>query len=264
MNGVAGMSEQTIRRIETGLPRKKRGLDRGRVLELIHIYNIDTETKKHLLNLVEASKKSSEEWGTIYDGISEYAWTHFDLYDSANTIEVHDSSIIPAMLQTERYIDAIYNNRTDLHDFQDPNTAKRFRIARQQDFFESNLLTHATFIVGEAALRCQIGDEETMHEQHKHLLSAGENSRIEILITPFDAGHHHCLGTEFSILGFGDPLDSDTVHLPNRRANRFLAAPSDVEHYRALFEQTRSLSVPIRNFYRDHYALEKVELQFRR
>ena len=73
-----------------------------------------------------------------------------------------------------------------------------------------------TAVIGEAALRQQVGGEAVLSAQLRHLadLADGRCPQVVIRVLPFTAGAHAAVGCgEFSVLQFGQVPASGMVHL---------------------------------------------------
>lgn len=237
-------SARTIMRYENAYPRMKLGADRGRVLELCRIYEADEATTNRCLHLAEATRVG-DRWDSHVD-MPEKSLALIDFEDVADRIWLHDSVVIPALLQTPRYIDAIFDDNR--HFMSDPATVKSVRMRRQEKFFSRDPIPETVFLVGESALLCAVGGEAARDEQIEALLAANEYDNIEIRVIALSSGYHRSMGSEYTILGFDDPMDVDTVYLPARRMLRYLSGEDDVQYFKRMFDDSKKISTPIEEF----------------
>lgn len=69
-----------------------------------------------------------------------------------------------------------------------------------------------TALIGEGALRQEIGGPEVMRQQLLYLAEAAEQKdHIEIRVLPFSSGAHPAFGNSFEVLSFASPRLPDVV-----------------------------------------------------
>ncbi len=143
-------------------------------------------------------------------GIIEYERT-------ATKITNWAPAIVPGLLQTADYARAILTAAGTSEEEADRRLV--MRLSRQ------NILTtrepvHLKAIVGEAAFRTRVGNEDIMSDQFDHLVQAVRRPNISLRIVPLDAGYHPGLIGPFIIYEFGDR--PAIVHLEHHHASGFL------------------------------------------
>jgi hypothetical protein len=63
------------------------------------------------------------------------------------------------------------------------------RLNRQKILIKSPIVDFS-FVIGEAALRQELGGPETMREQYRHLLRQGELRNVSVQVMPLGVGFH--------------------------------------------------------------------------
>ncbi|MFG2677705.1 helix-turn-helix domain-containing protein [Streptomyces sp. NPDC048392] len=119
----------------------------------------------------------------------------------ATEIYSFDTHMVHGLLQTEAYARAVLGvlDQSNLDD------RTSVRIARQK-IFEKDEPPVFWAVLGECALRQEMGGRETMREQLAHLLALETNPRVNVQILPYSAGAHAGLQGSFDIYRFaGDP-----------------------------------------------------------
>ncbi len=135
--------------------------------------------------------------------------------------------LIPGLLQTTRYIRAIMTAGGVPAD--EIETRVAVRIGRRETITQDTP-AKLTALVGETALRQEIGGPDVMIEQLRHLLAMAKRSNVDLRIIPFTAGWYPALEGPFTVI---DSTDSaPVVHLENRRSGLFLHEPEDLDLYR--------------------------------
>ena len=116
--------------------------------------------------------------------------------ENAETLLSFEHSVVPGLLQTEDYAQAVLSH--DRYSPIDLDERLRSRLERQRILDDDNPPT-AVFIIGEVALHYQVGSRETMHEQLTHLIELAMRPEVIIQVVPQDAGYHAGLTGAFAI-----------------------------------------------------------------
>jgi hypothetical protein len=94
-------------------------------------------------------------------------------------------------------------------------------------------------IIGEAAIRRQIGDQQTMAGQLDSLAAAPPGVTVQIL--PFTAGAHAASGSPaFSLLRFGSSPALAVVFVPTLGGGFFVDEQEDTARYLRTFTRLRA------------------------
>ncbi|CAM2893341.1 transcriptional regulator [Streptomyces albus] len=101
----------------------------------------------------------------------------------------YDPLLVPGLLQTEAYARALFEGHVPTFDDEDIDDSLDVRLSRQKLLTRSPLVDFC-FVLGEAALRQELGGPETMREQYRHLLAQGELRNVAIQVMPIGAGFH--------------------------------------------------------------------------
>ncbi|MFI9582377.1 Scr1 family TA system antitoxin-like transcriptional regulator [Streptomyces sp. NPDC052236] len=118
---------------------------------------------------------------------------------TAARIQVFGSSLIPGLLQTEDYMQALFHESIPGETEEQTGERVATRMRRKRVFDqEARPLYWA--IMDEAALKRPIGGRECMTEQLHALLKAAESRHVQIQVLPFAQGEHPLLGGSLSLL----------------------------------------------------------------
>src|SRR2546429_5795007 len=74
------------------------------------------------------------------------------------------------------------------------------RLERQQFLTRESRPLYLWAVIGEAALRNNIGGEAVMREQIRHLISSAEMPNVKIQVVPLASGVHPGIGGPFTLL----------------------------------------------------------------
>jgi hypothetical protein len=160
---------------------------------------------------------------------------------SARTLE---HTVIPGLLQTQRYATAIHVAEQRFQTGQrslEKSVASRMARQRRLDDERDPLTLHA--IIDEAALRRVVGGPEVMVEQLRHLLDKARTPSITVQALPYRAGAYGVMTSAITILGFDDSSDPDSVYLEYHGGGRWIEDEAPVTAYVAEFEALTALAL---------------------
>ncbi|GGT46071.1 transcriptional regulator [Streptomyces kurssanovii] len=124
-----------------------------------------------------------------------------ELEARATEISTFQTHMVHGLLQTEGYARAVLGTMDP--EGLDDRTAVRLARQRILEKAEPPVLWA---ILGEGALRQEIGGAEVMRGQLGHLLSFESNPRVNVQVLPYSAGEHAGLTGSFTVYRFtGDP-----------------------------------------------------------
>ncbi|MEZ7127633.1 helix-turn-helix domain-containing protein [Nonomuraea sp. AD125B] len=190
----------TVSRFETGL-YPARTPD---VLALLDLYGVTTSQEREGLVRLSRDVWQSGWWdnysGDVSHGIVDYAW----LEARAESIYSFDALMIPGLLQTRDYMEAVIRAADpDVTDHQ-TNRWVDFRRARQGILTDEG--PHLSVVLDECVLRRPIGGPGTMRDQLTHLAKHATASKIEIRVLPLSAGAHASPDGAFRVFQLPQPF----------------------------------------------------------
>jgi transcriptional regulator with XRE-family HTH domain len=178
-------SRQKVWRIESGLG-SARGVD---VRAMCELYTATPEMTRALLALA-AETKVKGWWHAYGDAIPDWFELYVGLESAARRIRRYDEALIPGLLQTRGYANAVYQHRSEVTE-DERERLLQVRLQRQ------SLLTRRLpaapqmdVVISEGALLRIVGDRPTMAEQLHHLLQVGERDSVSIRVLPLSVGLH--------------------------------------------------------------------------
>ena len=226
-----------ISRIETG----QRGIRPKELRELLTEYGVDVAAQD-VLNTI-ARRPSAQSCRYDHDQFLSSAYSEFlEIEKAASAIFIYAPVQVPRLLQTPDYARAIIAA--------DPNIPERARaaltaaeIARQQAILHERH-TSVTAVIGEAALRQQVGLTEVTRTQLRHLAEVSANCPgVSIRIQPFTAAEHASNGTAFSVLQFSQLPLLGLVHIDEPTGGIWLDTPAAVAAYTTTFTRIQRFSL---------------------
>lgn len=214
---VLGVSLPQASRLDSGA----RGFSLKQLELLGRWYGLGERERARLALLVEESRGRRAWWQQV--DLPDAYRTLIGLEKGATSIREYCSTVIPGVLQTERYgraaiAGSIHSVADDLAE-----QALYVRTRRQRELLAEEPRPLMSFIVDEAVLARTTGGAGVMATQLGHLLDVSADSSVTIQVVGFDVGVHvgsmqaHFIWLEFGDSmpdvvyreGSGEPSDSD-------------------------------------------------------
>lgn len=166
----------------------------------------------------------------------------FEPYEAtAKMLRTFEHSLIPGLLQTERYMRAVletYPGTTA----EEVSERAAGRLARQLIFErEDPAAPMLLALLDETVLYREVGSPEIMHEQLSHLIEVSARPNITIQLIPSARAHAGALGS-FVIADFSDM--PGIVFLEDASGGRVAEDPATVEQNMLWFDSLRSEALP--------------------
>jgi len=221
-------------RIESG----ERGFRAAELRQLLTEYGVDTVAQDMLAALSDW-REIPGWWLPYMKDLPSAHLAHVIPEAFASQSLIYAPNQIPALLRIREYDEAVVAA--------DPGTPKdredmtvRTTSARQQVVLHERR-TRLVVVIGEAALRQQIGGPKVLNEQLMHLAELCGIDWITIRVMPFGAGAHAAGGTGgFSILQFDDIPELAIVHQDGPAGGLCPHEPEITEAYATIFRRLYS------------------------
>jgi transcriptional regulator with XRE-family HTH domain len=204
LSGVAaakriGITGAYLSEVEKG----KKNLSADRLEVLIDAYEFDEDEADELRAFREQAAHRG--WWNKYSALfSEDLLRFFGFEHGAESLRTFGSDLVNGLLQTEDYARAIIESGAPNLRLAEVDRRVQCRIARQQRVVGDEPL-QILAVMGEAALRQQVGGKEVHIAQLKHLATLIDEcpDSLELRVVPFDApGHPAMGGSGFSLMSF--------------------------------------------------------------
>ena len=194
-----GCDRSKISRIETGHRRPVP----GQVHELLAAYGVTDRERQAIAALTESARAG---WWSEYRGLLPGAIVDHALLESiAEDVMVYEPQALPAFLQTCRYAAAVTAADPSLQTDEERQLAIQL-TARRAAIVRDRQPTAFTVVIGEAALRQQVGGEAMLGQLGQLGGDAGGlPASVTLQVIPFTAGAHPAMGAgPVSIMRFRD------------------------------------------------------------
>lgn len=183
----------------------KRKLTSAKLAELAGAYELP-EAELAELEAMRAEADRREWWHDYARLFPEDFLRYVGLEAGASVIRQYAPETIPGLLQTADYTRAmircsVYTRPVDV------GPRVEFRLARQARL-DGPDAPKQIVVMGQAALRQEVGGREVMADQLRRLAKLAEDrrDRVEIRVMPYNAGAHPLIGSGVSILEFASPM----------------------------------------------------------
>ncbi|MFD5748238.1 helix-turn-helix domain-containing protein [Streptomyces sp. NPDC059255] len=227
------VSQSKISRLENG----RRSISQRDVRDLCGVY--DVEDSRIVDSLMQMAKDSRQQgWWHAFGDIP-YS-VYIGLETDAASLRVFEPQVVPGLLQTRPYAEALINGA--LPESAVPDVEKRVgvRMRRQDRINAPEEPLRLWAVVDEAALRRVVGSRQLMREQLEHLVEQSQLPHVTVQVLPFDMGAHPGISGHYAILEFPDASDSSVVYIEGVTSDLYLEKANDVQRYSVMYEHLRA------------------------
>ncbi|MFB9414781.1 helix-turn-helix domain-containing protein [Dactylosporangium matsuzakiense] len=227
-----GWSQSKVQRIENGLTT----ITKADLYYLLNHFGIrpDGDRFKELDWLGEQAR-AKPRYGEFRSILTDRNYAaYLEQEEGASSLRQHEPSLVPGILQTERYSMAL------LHEFLEIDQASErtqeelleraeriaaLRQRRQEDLIGRGAegMLRAEFLINEAVIRqaigAEVGDKTVMTQQLKHLQTLARVENVSIGILTFGVGSHRGMQGPFVVLDFAEEDESPLLYVENARGD---------------------------------------------
>lgn len=195
--------------------------------ELLDIYGVDPAHRLELLDWAQNAWRRG--WWDAYPDILTGPFVALE--DEAATIRSWQTVLIPGLLQTDDYARALISTAVPKPDEREVEDRLGARMQRRKILSRASApRLHA--VIGEAALRQQVGGVEVMRVQRKHLLEVADRSNVTVQVVPYVAGAHTGVGGQFVVFSFDHEADPDVAYIENLGGDLYVESEDAVSRFR--------------------------------
>ncbi|GGM21152.1 MULTISPECIES: helix-turn-helix domain-containing protein [Micromonospora] len=216
-----GWQPSKLSRIENGI----QGVSAADVASLLVIYGITGDERKRLLGMAERSAETG--WWETIGGLSEESRTLIRLESEATSIVNWEPMLVPGLLQTPDYAQAVMVGCGVPADDSQGRVAAR--LGRQAILTRPNAAA-LRVLLDEMVLRRALGGPQVMARQLRHLIEAAERPTVTLRVVPLAVGGHTGLDGSFALFDF--PRNRSVVFIDHKLTGLFLEEAPQVAHFR--------------------------------
>ncbi|MGV9251629.1 helix-turn-helix domain-containing protein [Streptomyces sp. NPDC003697] len=232
------VSQSKISRLENG----RRSISQRDVRDLCGVYEV--EDHRVVESLMQMAKDSRQQGWWHSFGDIPYS-VYIGLETDAASLRVYDPQVVPGLLQTRQYAEALIAGALPETAPADIEKRVQVRMRRQERISAAENPLRLWTVLDEAALRREVGNRALMREQLEHLVEQSQLPHVTVQVIPFDMGAHPGLNGQYAILEFPDAADSSVVYIEGVTSDLYLEKANDVQKYSVMYEHLRAQALNV-------------------
>ncbi|WEH17329.1 helix-turn-helix transcriptional regulator [Streptomyces sp. VNUA24] len=248
------VSQSKISRLENG----RRSISQRDVRDLCGVYEV--EDQRVVDSLMQMAKDSRQQGWWHAFGDVPYS-VYIGLETDAASLRVYDPQVVPGLLQTRPYAEALIAGALPETTAADIEKRVQVRLRRQERISAPESPLRLWTVLDESALRRVVGNRSLMREQLEHLVEQSQLPHVTVQVIPFDMGAHPGLNGQYAILEFPDASDSSVVYIEGVTSDLYLEKPADVQKYSVMYEHLRAQAL---NVEQSRQLIEKIAKEYAR
>ncbi|MFJ8020561.1 helix-turn-helix domain-containing protein [Streptomyces sp. NPDC096311] len=232
------VSQSKISRLENG----RRSISQRDVRDLCGVYEV--EDHRIVDSLMQMAKDSRQQGWWHSFGDIPYS-VYIGLETDAASLRVYDPQVVPGLLQTRPYAEALIAGALPETASADIDKRVQVRLRRQERISAPEIPLRLWTVLDEAALRRVVGNRSLMRDQLEHLVEQSQLPHVTVQVIPFEMGAHPGLNGQYAILEFPDAADSSVVYIEGVTSDLYLEKANDVQKYSVMYEHLRAQALNV-------------------
>ncbi|MFE0173838.1 helix-turn-helix domain-containing protein [Streptomyces sp. NPDC059002] len=232
------VSQSKISRLENG----RRSISQRDVRDLCGVYEV--EDHRIVDSLMQMAKDSRQQGWWHSFGDIPYS-VYIGLETDAASLRVYDPQVVPGLLQTRAYAEALITGALPETTPTDIEKRVQVRMRRQDRIAAPDNPLRLWTVLDESALRRVVGSRHLMRDQLEHLVEQSQLPHVTVQVIPFDMGAHPGLNGQYAILEFPDAADSSVVYIEGVTSDLYLEKANDVQQYSVMYEHLRAQALNV-------------------
>ncbi|MCX4812982.1 MULTISPECIES: helix-turn-helix transcriptional regulator [unclassified Streptomyces] len=227
------VSQSKISRLENG----RRSISQRDVRDLCGVYEV--EDVRIVDSLMQMAKDSRQQGWWHSFGDIPYS-VYIGLETDAASLRVYDPQVVPGLLQTRQYAEALITGALPESAPADVEKRVQVRLRRQERIAAAENPLRLWAVLDEAALRREVGNKQVMIGQLDALIEMSQLPHVTVQVIPFAMGAHPGVSGQYAILEFPDAADSSVVYIEGVTSDLYLEKAQDVQKYSVMYEHLRA------------------------
>ncbi|MFF1378642.1 helix-turn-helix domain-containing protein [Streptomyces sp. NPDC058308] len=232
------VSQSKISRLENG----RRSISQRDVRDLCGVYEV--EDHRVVDSLMQMAKDSRQQGWWHSFGDIPYS-VYIGLETDAASLRVYDPQVVPGLLQTRAYAEALITGALPETTPTDIEKRVQVRMRRQDRVAAPESPLRLWTVLDESALRRVVGSRHLMRDQLEHLVEQSQLPHVTVQVIPFEMGAHPGLNGQYAILEFPDAADSSVVYIEGVTSDLYLEKANDVQQYSVMYEHLRAQALNV-------------------
>ncbi|MDH6218241.1 helix-turn-helix domain-containing protein [Streptomyces pseudovenezuelae] len=227
------VSQSKISRLENG----RRSISQRDVRDLCGVYEV--EDVRIVDSLMQMAKDSRQQGWWHSFGDIPYS-VYIGLETDAASLRVYDPQVVPGLLQTRQYAEALIAGALPETAAADVEKRVQVRLRRQERITAPENPLRLWTVMDEAAVRRVVGNRSLMRDQLEYLVEQSQLPHVTVQVIPFEMGAHPGVNGQYAILEFPDAADSSVVYIEGVTSDLYLEKANDVQKYSVMYEHLRA------------------------
>lgn len=206
---ASGVQEDTIASVEQGR--------RSLVPDLAEAIDDLLDTKGALATAVDNMPE--------VDLIPLWAEDYIDMEQDALALSWYDNQVIPGLLQTKAYAQAVFGNKIPVYSPEEIETQTATRLQRQQILDRKKPPT-TSIVIWEPVLMMKLTSDEDHREQLRHLYAMAQLPGVCLQVLPLDSRVHAGLNGPFTLLE--TPDHQHVAYTETQRGSQLISDRNEV------------------------------------
>ncbi|WP_410671279.1 helix-turn-helix domain-containing protein [Amycolatopsis sp. cmx-4-68] len=225
-----GWYRAKVSKVETGSAK----ITDADVERLIEVYRIDQDRAEQLRRLARDARRRLPP-----ARVPDFAAKYVTLEASAADIKLYFGDFIPALFQTKDYARALLEpsvivSPADVDQMADDRAARARRLS-------SGKGPLVWLVLGEEALRRQVGGPAVLLEQLRQLRTMATLPNVTLQVLKLESGAHPAVGMSFTILELGQ--QRRIVYMESLTGSDYLTRPPHVRIYSLVFGRLQAMAL---------------------
>jgi len=214
--------------------------DASHVRDLARIYGASDGERAELEDLGRQARERV--WWRAYEDVFGKGNEFAGFENDAARISVYMPLVLPGLLQTRAYIEALLAVGPWPPPWRERSLAARLR--RQQILDRADgTAPRLVAVITEASLLYQWGSQEDRRAQVAHLAVMSHRPGVDLRMLRFAGGPHPGMSSLIDIFDFPDDEDPSVVYLENDTAIQEVTKPDEVHGYKQTFTRIRDAAL---------------------
>lgn len=214
--------------------------DASHVRDLARIYGASDGERAELEDLGRQARERV--WWRAYEDVFGKGNEFAGFENDAARISVYMPLVLPGLLQTRAYIEALLAVGPWPPPWRERSLAARLR--RQQILDRADgTAPRLVAVITEASLLYQWGSQEDRRAQVAHLAAMSQRPGVDLRMLRFAGGPHPGMSSLIDIFDFPDDEDPSVVYLENDTAIQEVTKPDEVHGYKQTFTRIRDAAL---------------------
>ncbi|GAA2975977.1 helix-turn-helix domain-containing protein [Streptomyces fulvorobeus] len=232
------VSQSKISRLENG----RRSISQRDVRDLCGVYEV--EDHRIVDSLMQMAKDSRQQgWWHAFGDIP-YS-VYIGLETDAESLRVYEPQVVPGLLQTRQYAEALINGALPESAATDIEKRVSVRARRQDRISAPEHPLRLWAVIDESALHRMVGGKQVMTDQLEYLIEQSSLPHVTVQVLPFSMGAHPGINGQYAILEFPDAADSSVVYIEGVTSDLYLEKANDVQRYSVMYEHLRAQALNV-------------------